>query len=164
MSEIATDNLTAQDLQPDNDTLLDATIKVLKGRIDEDEVRRFAKQASNNVTAPVLGAEASLKLAVYGVLKCDPTTQPYKSYKYDITVWGGPLYFGMSVGFMYTAFETWEAFFNRVTGAHVQGIVFPAGALQINFLENGLIVGQFNGAAGGIGAVEAGGTGKWERK
>ena len=159
-----TDTLTAQDLRPNNDTLLEATLMVLKGRVDEDEVRRFVEKASNNVTAPVLGAEASLKIAVYGVLKCEPTTVPYKSYKYDITVWGGPAYFGTSVGMMYTAYESWETFFRNVTGAHVQGLIAPVGVLQINFLENGLLIGQFNGAAGGVGLVEAGGTGKWKKE
>ncbi|HVR98534.1 MAG TPA: hypothetical protein VMW27_18105 [Thermoanaerobaculia bacterium] len=158
------DTLTAQDLRPDNDTLLEATLMVLKGRVDEDEVRRFVEKASNNVTAPVLGAEVTLKLAVYGNLKCNPTTVPYKSYLYDNTVWGGPAYFGTSVGFLYTAYESWETFFRNVTGVHVQGVAAPVGALQVNFLENGLLIGQFNGPAGRVGLVQAGGKGMWERK
>jgi hypothetical protein len=69
------------------------------------------------------------------------------------------------VGFMYTAYETWDAFFNNVTSAHVQGIAVEGGILQINwFNASGTPVGQFNGVAGGIGLLEAGGEGKWQRK
>jgi hypothetical protein len=153
--------LTAEDLRPDRDFLLDATLRVLKGRADEAEVRRFVKEAANNVTAPALGATASLQLAIYGKLKCDPDNQPYK---YDITLWGGPAFFGMSVGFMYTGYSTWETFFRNVTGAHAQGISMGGGLFQINWFVDGTPVGQFNGPVGGIGVFEAGGKGKWQRK
>ena len=157
-----TSKSTAQDLRPTRDIVQKATLKALRGRVDEGEVRRFLeKAASNDVPAPI-GATASLKIAVWGKLGCDPDGQPWK---YDITVWGGPAYFGESVGFMYTAYETWDAFFRYVTGAHVQGIAEAGGILQINwFNESGVPVGQFNGAAGGIGLVEAGGSGTWQKK
>jgi hypothetical protein len=66
---------------------------------------------------------------------------------------------------MYTAYDSWDAFFRNVTSAHAQGIAEAGGILQINwFIENGTPVGQFNGAAGGIGVVECGGSGKWQKK
>lgn len=154
--------LNAQDLRPDRDIVLGATVKALKGRVEEAEVQRFLKQAASNAAAPVLGATTDLKIAVWGKLTCDPDGQPWK---YDITVWGGPAYIGGAVGFMYTAYESWDAFFRNVTSAHVQAIDVGGGILQINwFIENGTPVGQFNGAAGGIGLVEGGGSGKWEKK
>src|SRR5215471_16873823 len=152
--------LTVQDLRPTRDIVQEATLKALRGCVEEDEVRRFlAKAASVSVPAPI-GASASLKIAVWGKLGCDPDGQPWK---YDITVWGGPAYFGESVGFMYTAYETWDDFFRNVTGAHAQGIAVEGGILQINFFNSsGVLVGQFNGVAGGIGLVEAGGEGMWQ--
>lgn len=154
--------LTAQDLRPDRDIVLEATLRALKGRVEEGDVRRFLKEAARAGAPAPIGATASLKIAVWGKLECNPEGQPWK---YDITVWGAPAYIGEAVGFMYTAYDSWDAFFRNVTAAHVQGIAFEGGILQINwFIENGTPVGQFNGAAGGIGVVEAGGSGKWQRK
>lgn len=157
-----TNTLTAQDLRPDRDIVVGATLNALKGRVDEGAVRRFLKEAAGPAAPAPIGATASLKIAVWGKLGCDPDGQPWK---YDITVWGGPAYIGDAVGFMYTAYDSWDAFFRNVTSAHVQAIDVGGGILQINwFIENGTPVGQFNGAAGGVGVVEGGGSGKWQRK
>ena len=156
-----TENLTARDLQPTREELQEATLKVLKGRVSEDEARRFLTEAAGDGVPDPIGATADLKIAVWGKLKCDPDGQPWK---YDITVWGGPAYIGGAVGFMYTAYTSWDAFFTYVTSAHVQGVDVGGGILQINwFNKDGTPVGQFNGAAGGVGLVEAGGSGGWDR-
>lgn len=162
MSDILTPTHTADDLRPDNEILMEAALRTLKGRVSEDEARSFLKQASSaGVPAPI-GATASLNITIWGKLQCDPDGQPWK---YDITVWGGPAYFGTSVGFLYTAYTSWDAFFRNTTAAHAQGIASGGGILQINWFNgDGVPVGQFNGAAGAIGLVEAGGKGGWERK
>jgi hypothetical protein len=154
--------LSAKDLRPDHDIVAQAAVTALKGRVSEDDVRRFlGKAASAGVPDPI-GATASLKIAVWGKLTCDPDGQPWK---YDHTVWGGPAYIGDAVGFMYTAYESWDAFFRNVTSAHVQAIDAGGGILQINwFNKDATPVGQFNGVAGGVGVCEAGGSGGWQRK
>ena len=103
-----------------------------------------------------------MNLLVWGKCKCSPDGQPLQ---YDNTIWGGPAYSGGGVGFMYTAYSTWDAFFNNVTSCHAQGIASGPGILQITwFNASGTPVGQFNGAVGGVGVFEAGGEGKWQKK
>ncbi len=156
------ETLTAQDLRPTNSELREAALKALQGRVSEDEVRKFLEKANGEGSPPAIGAEGSVNLLVWGKCKCYPDGMPWQ---YDNTIWGGPAYSGNGVGFMYTAYNTWEAFFNNVTGCHAQGIATAGGVLQINwFNASGLPVGQFNGAVGGIGVFEAGGEGKWQRK
>jgi hypothetical protein len=153
--------LTAVDLRPDQEDVANATVKALEGRVDEDAVRSFLKAAADGTPSPI-GATVSLKIAVWGKIYVDPDGQPWK---YDHTVWGGPAYVGDSVGFMYTAYDSWDAFWANVTSCHFQAIDVGGGILQVNwFIANGTPVGQFNGVAGGVGLVEGGGSGKWERK
>ena len=157
-----TNNLTAQDLRPDRDFLAEATLTALKGRVEEGEVRRFLKEASSKAAPDPIGANASLNIAVWGKATCDPDGQPWK---FDHTVWGGPAFFAEAVGFMYTAYNSWDAFFRNVTSIHAQGIASDGGVLQFTwFIKSGLPVGQFTGLAGGIGLIQAGGPGEWQRK
>jgi hypothetical protein len=161
-SKPITQKVTAQDLRPDQETLLRATLTALKGRVDEHEVRRFVKEAARAAAPAPIGATANVKIAVWGKVLCEPDGQPWI---YDNTIWGGPAYFGDSVGFMYTAYDNWDAFYANVTSCHVQGFDVGGGILQINwFIANGTPVGQYNGAAAGAGLVEGGGAGKWTRK
>lgn len=160
MSEQA--KLASKDLRPTHEAVRVATIKALKGRVDEAEVRQFLEKAASAAAAPAIGATVSVNIAVWGKVVADPDGKPWK---YDNTIWGGPAYFGSSVGFMYTAYTDWDAFFQNVTSCHVQGVDVGGGILQVNwFIANGTPVGQYNGAAGGVGLVEAGGAGKWARK
>lgn len=156
------DNIGPDTFSPSTDLVQEVTLRVLRDRVDENDVRRFLKQA-HSVEAPApLWAKASLIMAIYGKLTCEPYDD---QWEYDGSVWGGPAYKGDASGFMYTAYSTWDAFYANVTSAHVQGIAQAAGMLQINwFRADGMPVGQFNGAAAGIGVVEAGGPGKWSKK
>ncbi|TYC51949.1 hypothetical protein FMN50_19590 [Rhodobacterales bacterium] len=150
------------DFCPDQDELRQATMKSLKEQVGEDEVNKFIEKASGKSVPAPIGATASVNIAVWGKCTCAPDG---KNWKYDRTIWGGPAYFGASVGFLYTAYEDWDAFFKHVTSVHCQGISSGGGILQINwFNKSGIPVGQFNGAAGGIGLLEAGGSGGWEKK
>lgn len=155
-------DLSQQNFRPNQSGVQQATLTALQPQVGEDEARSFVeKLSSQSVPAPV-GATASVNIAVWGKCKCDPDGL---SWKFDRTVWGGPAYSGSSVGFLYTAYEDWESFFRNVTSFHCQGIASGGGILQINwFIANGTPVGQFNGAAGGIGLLQAGAAGTWEKK
>lgn len=155
-----TDILKAEDLRPDHPIVHEATLEALKGRVGEEEVRKFLAEAATSVPNPI-GATGTLNLVVWGKATCDPDGQPWK---WDTTVWGGPAYFGTGVGFMYTAYATWDEFFRNVNGIHCQGIASGGGILQFNWFKDALPVGQWNAVSGAIGLAEAGGSGKWEPK
>ena len=150
-------------LKPNIEAVQAATLRAFKGKVKDDEVNRFLDAiASSAVPAPI-GATASLTFAaIYGVVKCEPRGQPWE---FDADVWGVGAAAISSVGFMYTAYENWDAFFSLTTAFHVQGIAVEGGIFQINwFNESGVPIGQFNGAAGGMAVFEAGGSGKWKKK
>jgi hypothetical protein len=152
--------LTENDLLPTSLVVEQATIKALKGRVEADEVRKFLREASRSV-APALGATVSVNIAIWGKVKCCPTDTPWH---YDATIWGGPAFFGESVGVMFTAYDTWDRFFANVTGVWVQGVADGAGLLQVTWFADAVLVGQFDGLAGAIGLLEAGGEGRWQHK
>ncbi|HQT26826.1 MAG TPA: hypothetical protein PLK99_09575 [Burkholderiales bacterium] len=137
--------------------------KVLQGKIKEDEMKHFLDAIGKEGVPAPIGATASLVFALfYGVVKCEPREQPWI---YDEDVWGIGGAAISSVGFMYTAYDNWNAFFTNTTAFHVQGIAEAGGIYQINwFNSSGTPIGQFNGAAGGIAIFEAGGSGKWKKK
>lgn len=118
------------------------------------------KIEGTSVPAPISATASVTFFAIYGVLKCEPRGQ---SYKFDSDFWGAGATAVSSVGLMYTAYETWEAFFKNTTAFHVQGIASGGGILQVNWFNKSAVpIGQFNGAAGGLGVLEAGGAGKWK--
>ena len=166
MSEIlarTNDSVQMESLAPTNDAIQGATLRALKEITNEKEVKRFLeKTASSEVPAPI-SATASLTFALfYGVVKCEPRGQ---QWLFDEDVWGVGAAAISSVGLMYTAYNTWDAFFRNTTAFHVQGITEGGGIYQINwFNSSGTPIGQYNGAAGGIAAFEAGGAGKWKKK
>jgi hypothetical protein len=152
--------LTQQDLRPTHPLVREATHRAMKARLEADEVQKFLDQAVSATAPAPIGATATVNIAIWGKVQCDPDGQPWK---YDTTIWGGPAYFGSSIGFMYTAYDTWDAFFRNTSSVHVQGVTSGGGILQINwFNQSGTPVGQFNGVAGGIGLLEAGGSGGWQ--
>jgi hypothetical protein len=152
--------LTAEQALPSNPELQQATIKALSARVKEADVRAFLEKAAVSVPAPI-GATLSVNLAIWGKVVITPDGQPWK---FDNTVWGGPAYFGSGAGFLYTAYDSWDAFFPSCTAFHVQGVDVGGGVLQVNFFNgDGVPVGQLNAAAGGVGLVEGGGSGGWTR-
>jgi hypothetical protein len=139
-------------------------LRNLKG-VDQSAVESFPERLAASGAA-VLGAKADLTFILfYGKLTVKPTTNPYTEYCFDVDVWGAGGMAGSSIGFMYTAYDNWDAFFQNVTAYHVQGVSGAVGFLQVNwFNKSGTPVGQFNGGTLGGGALEAGGSGKWAKK
>lgn len=154
MSEVSIPNIEAVQA---------ATLGALKGRVKDDELKRFLDaRVSSAVPAPIGATGSLIFVAIYGVVKCEPRDQPWI---FDEDVWGLGGAGINSVGFMYTAYENWDAFFSLTTAFHVQGIAEAGGIFQINWFNNsGVPIGQYNGAAAGIGVFEAGGSGHWKRK
>jgi hypothetical protein len=154
--------ISSADLHPAGALAREATMRALKARIPAEELEKFLAALSSNDVPAAIGATVSVDIAIWGKAKCEPDGQPWK---YDTTIWGGPAFFGTAVGFLWTAYTSWDAFFRNATGVHVQGAASGAGFLQLNwFNESGLPVGQFNAVSGGIGLVEAGGSGRWQSK
>ena len=153
--------VSSEELAPTSDRIRQLTVDRLSAQLSEEELDDYLSKLGAEAPAPI-GATVDVKIAVWGKISVDPDGQPWK---YDHTIWGGPAYFGSSVGFMYTAYDSWDAFFQNVSGCHVQGVDVGGGILQVNwFIPNGTPVGQFNGVAAGAGLVEGGGSGKWERR
>jgi len=151
------------DLIPTNEAVQAATRRAFTGKVSDDEVERFLEMStSSSVPAPIGATGSLIFAAIYGVAKCEPRNLPWL---FDADVWGVGGAAIASVGFMYTAYESWESFFSETTAFHVQGIADSGGIFQINWFNNsGVPIGQFNGAAGGIALFEAGGSAKWKRK
>jgi len=98
---------------------------------------------------------------LYGYIYCYPSLP----WEYDASFWGPGLAGFGSTGFMYTAYNSWDAFFNETKGHHVQSAGVAGGIVQATWFNgDGIPIGQYNGIAGGAGLVEAGGSGRWKRK
>jgi len=131
--------------------------------VDQSAVAGFPDKLAASVPAP-LSAKASLIFAViYGKLTVDGLPDPYAKWHFNADIWGIGATGGTAIGIMYTAYDSWAAFFASVTAYHVQGIASGGGILQVNwFNKSGVPVGQFNGAMAGAGGLEAGGPGTWK--
>lgn len=148
----------------------DATIKALAGKVKDEDIETLLKRIPAEVAvSDVLGApspsEAKAELytvAVYGYVKCTPTNL---DHEFEANHWGIGLAAMASYGFMYTAYNSWDALFRETSGYHAQGIADAGGILQITWFNgSGVPIGQFNSAAGGIGVFEVGGSGSWKKK
>lgn len=148
-------------LAPTQTALKSAMINALHGRVKTTSVDDFVK-ATAAATAPApLSATASIIFAaIYGNVTCEPKDQPYK---FNESIWGLGAQGGAAIGFMYTAYNSWDAFFKETTSFHVQGLADGGGILQISwFNKSATPIGQFNGALGGAGGLEGGGAGTWK--
>jgi hypothetical protein len=152
------------------------SVKTLKNIVPEKDLEQLlrhlpdpSREASNarsagglGVPSPI-GANVNFALAfVYGTITCDPSGQPWQ---YSATVWGFGLAGFGSTGFLYTACDSWDAFFRSAAGYHAQGGGAAAGVVQATWFNgSGVPIGQYNGVGGGLGVFEAGGKGGWTHK
>jgi hypothetical protein len=139
-----------------------SNLKNLRG-IDAGSIDSYVENLATTL-APVLSAKANIIFALfYGNLTVKVNTDLYSNKSGDVDIWGIGAAGGTAIGMMYTAFDNWDAFFHEVTAYHVQGLASGGGVLQINwFTSNGMPVGQFNGAMGGAGGLQAGGAWTWK--
>ena len=150
-------------LAPHNDIIRAATLKALKGKVKDDELHKLiGLGTAAGVPAPIRATGSLWATVIYSGMKCEPNDFPYF---FDEGAWGLGLGIVSTGGILYTAYESWDAFWRETAGYHAQGIAEGGGILQFNFFNSSAVpVGQFNGVAGGIGAFEFGGKGKWQRK
>lgn len=149
------------------------TIDTFQGKVDQDGLDNLLKKMPDEENtllsanafnaAPAIEAQASIVSAVlWSKVQCEPTDKPWK---FSESAWGPGIGGGSCIGFMYTAYDNWDVFFENTTAYHAQGIAATGGIFQINwFNSSGTPIGQFNGAMGGAGVFEIGGPGKWKRK
>lgn len=144
-----------------------ATRDALKPKLPDEQVEHFINATTGQ--APGLGVPApitcngSLYFAVlYGVVHCQPTDPATYPWTFDQDSWGIGVSAGSGAGLLYTAYDSWDAFFRNTAGYHAQGIAEGGGILQINFFNSDAVpIGQYNGVAGGIGVFECGNSGTW---
>lgn len=110
--------------------------------------------------APNTQAEVTVTAAfIWGTVQC--TVHGGKTF--DGEHWGLGLAGFSATGVIYTAYNNWDDFYQNATGYHVQCAGVAGGIVQVNWFNNsGVPVGQFNGIAGGVGAMEVGGKGSWK--
>jgi hypothetical protein len=151
-----------EDLSPSNKVLQARTLSALKGRVSEEDVNSFVETATSVGASPISAKASVIHALIYGNVTCEPKGMPWK---FDESIWGIGAAGGSSIGFMYTAYKSWDQFFTDTKAFHVQGISEGGGFLQINwFNKNGTPIGQFNGAMAGAGGIEGGGKGSWKRR
>jgi hypothetical protein len=158
--------LTEQQKQllPSNPILKEATLNAFKkvNGVDMSEVENFLNQAGGNAAADPIGATATLGFAgIMGHITVKPISV-HANCKFDHDFWGVGVIIGKSIGFMYTAYTNWDAFFRNITSFIVVGGAEEGGVLQVTFLRSdALPMGQFNGIMEGLGILGGGGAGTW---
>jgi hypothetical protein len=144
-----------------------ATWRAFKGKLKDPEIPQFVDATTGAsrglaVPAPITASASAYFGAIFGVVKCEPGHEPYLFEEY---AWGIGASAGSGGGFLYTAYDSWDAFWEMTAGYHAQGIAEGGGILQINFFNSSAVpIGQYNGVAGGIGVFECGGSGRWSKK
>ena len=121
------------------------------------------KDNVNDLGAPNASAKVTVTAAfIYGTVQCEIESQ---RKVFDGTHWGIGLGGFGATGVIYTAYNNWQGFFDNAKAYHVQSAGVAGGIVQVNwFNSDGVPVGQFDGIAGGVGAMEVGGSGSWKNK
>lgn len=119
------------------------------------------EKAEDSLEAPNTSAKVNVTAAfIYGTVYCEIDSL---KKRFEGTHWGIGLAGFAATGVIYTAYYNWQDFFSNATAYHVQSAGVAGGVVQVNWFNGfGTPVGQFNGIAGGAGAMEVGGSGSWE--
>lgn len=142
------------------------TKKTFEGKVPDEILEKLMSfvPAANALQAgavPSVSAKVNVTSAfLYGTVECHVSSE---GKRFDGKHWGIGLAGFASTGFLYTAYNNWSAFFSEANSYHVQCAGAAGGIVQVNwFNKNGVPVGQYNGIAGGAGAMEVGGSGHWK--
>lgn len=144
----------------------DLATATYQGKVPQEILDGIVNLVPDGRTDGALGApngSATVTVAaafIYGTVDCKIDSQ---KKQFRGTHWGLGLAGFAATGILYTAYNRWEDFFKNATGYHAQSAGVAGGIVQVTwFTREGLPVGQFNGIAGGVGALEVGGSGSWE--
>lgn len=150
-------------------TCREMTIKTYKDKVPQDVLDKilalvpeyYEREQRKLLGAPNTGAKLNVTAAfVYGTIECEINSQ---RKRFKGTHWGIGLAGFAATGNIYTAYGDWNSFFNNAKAYHVQSAGVAGGFVQVTWFNNdALPVGQFNGVAGGAGAMEVGGSGFWK--
>lgn len=153
-----------------------ATIKLFKDKITDDDIQTLLdcmptvknnemQFPDSNLSIPkVLRSEVLITNSLaWSIIRVTPSDEEYKNWIMDERVWGTRVGSGVATGFIYTVYETYEAFFKYTTTYQLQSIDEHKEILQINwFNSSGLPIAQFNGLYEGNPILEIGGGCHWK--
>lgn len=165
----------SKELQQENDLASvhrEATIKALKGKVDDAELQSFLQKmddsrnllGTSNDDRCIEATGSIIVAAVYGKVKCEISSLPYV---FDASVWGIGAAGFTALGTIFNAYDpsNWDYFFKKVRKFHAQGIAKGGGVFQITFFDKKNVpIGQFNSVAVGAGVFQVGGEGKWKKR
>ncbi len=126
------------------ETCKNATIEALKGKVSDEDIAHLLSFMNGDTVLSEKGATSDsgpgpqdaktelYTIGIYGHVKCTPTHFPYE---YNANHWGLGASVMTTYGIMYTAYNTWEAFFRETRGYHAQGIAKGGGILQITWFN-----------------------------
>lgn len=142
----------------------EATIKAYEGKVSKETldgiVNLIPNPSTNGVSVSCAGDVNLTAAFIYGTVVCE---LPSKHKTFQGEHWGLGLAGFRATGTFYSAYSSWEAVFDNATFYHVQCLGAAAGIVQVNwFNKDGVPVAQFNGIAGGLGAMQVGGKGSWK--
>lgn len=96
----------------------------------------------------------------FGIVKCtvDSDKKLFEAYTWGI---GGSIF--TSGGVLFTAYDSWDDFYNETHFYHAQGGSYIGGIFQITFMDqHHNLIGQYNSVGGGYSLFEVGGGGRWK--
>lgn len=134
--------------------------ETITGTDDTGEVIRAAKFS---ITQDTRIATGQVYVAgFFGIVKCtvDSDNKLFEAYTWGV---GGSIF--TSGGVLFTAYDSWDDFYNETHFYHAQGGSYIGGIFQITFMDKGHnLIGQYNSVCGGYSLFETGGGGKWKSK
>ncbi|MEP3113745.1 hypothetical protein [Nisaea sp.] len=140
-----------------------ATESALRGKVKDSDLDKFLDlPTADGHPAPILCEGNITAVLVHSWMHCNPLADYYMKE----SAWGvGAGVVPAAGGFLYTAYNSWDLFWNETAGYHAQGFADGPGILQFNFFNSSWVpMGQFNAASAGIAWFEFGGSGKWRKK
>ncbi|MDQ0363104.1 hypothetical protein [Breznakia pachnodae] len=153
-----------------------ATIELFKDKITSDDIQTLLDCMpmvnNNELLIPessfsipkVINSEVLITSSLgWSIIRVTPSDTQYQTWRMDERVWGTRIGSGVASGFIYTVYESYEAFFKYTTTYQLKSVNKYDDILQINwFNSSGLPIAQFNGVLEGGPILEIGGGCYWK--
>lgn len=131
---------------------------IIETTSETGEVIQAAKFSLSNDTRVATGQV--YVAGFFGIVKCtvDSDKKLFEAYTWGI---GGSIF--TSGGVLFTAYNSWDDFYNETRFYHAQGGSYIGGIFQITFMDKDHnLIGQYNSIGGGYSLFETGGGGRWK--